>query len=657
MFDLIPCPRILTFEPGFAQLKDVGNDGVALASALVREPDAAAASLGLTLERYDLKALSVRVAFTAPEGLETTEGYLLVVEDQRVLVGAETPAGHRHALRTLAQLVVQAPKGRLPNLRCADWPALGLRGFNLCYHLVHHTMPLLAPSYETALQTIELFAALKMNACLLEPESMFPWKDNVLRSQEAFTSEQIAGLRHACEVNGIEIIPLVQSIGHAYHVLRHREYSHLRELPDTSQQYCITNPQVLDFYESLATEVAQALGSRRFHLGGDESRRLGKCPRCASKAKEVGLGGLYAEHVNQLARRLTRHGLCALVWGDIMEDHPEIHEQLDPNIAVIYWNYDAVDWNRPYCLESYGGRGRTVYAGTAARFSLQGDATFLYKRAMRNQSVMTGEAVRNGLAGLIVTDWTKIAPPDPARIATGFGAEQSWHACRSQEDFARRWAKVNWGVDFPKLDTALALISEYSLKQKDVMNPHFAPPLVDFTVHYMPDWLDRYDWSQWNFAQLLADYARQERVEQARVQLAEGQVRAQTSLALFDQVEPPQRDARSYGVVRLGAVVQRLKCRLGLALLDALALLKFPRKDDREERNQVALRLRELVPEWTDALDSTRALLAPAVPPASLEAALKLKFDPQALATAQSYAALLEGNDTLHGSSLHEVWK
>ena len=664
---LIPRPRVLFVAPGGVELtppKDGTNGPLSsarLSQALLVDATGTMAGWNLSLRRLSVATLSAQTGLATPDGFEPREGYLLVTEGRTLWLGADTEAGYRHGLRTLAQVLCRRPGQTgamvLPALKVADWPLLAERGFHLCYHMVHDQLPGVAPSYEAALEAIALFGSLKMNAVLFEPENFFPWKDERLRAPSAFTPAQMEGIKLACALQGMELIPLVQSIGHSYQVLRHREYAHLRELPATSQQYCLSKPAVVEFYGQLAGEVIDALAPTRFHIGGDESRRLGECPDCARIAATDGIGALYARHCNAIAAGLRRRGVTAMVWGDILEDHPDIHDQLDKAIEVIYWNYDPVDWNRTYVLESYRGRGRKVHAASAARFSLHGDATFPYKRAMRANAILSAEAVRNGFDGLYITDWTKTAPAEPGHIAIAFGAEGAWSGTGEQTAFARRYSRVVWGTEFPGLDRALDLISELTLKKKEAMNPHLAPPFVDSSVHYLPDWLDRYDWSALNFTQLLAHYAEQETVGKAREQLERGRSRAVEALALFDAVAPSVRwRSRSFGVVRLGAVVQLVKCRLGQGLLDAVALLKFPLPDDGEKRSLVARHLRCVIAEWDEARSLTLDLLGPGVPTASLERAMDFKFDPKARATLVEFAELLEGDKALRGLYTRETW-
>jgi hypothetical protein len=612
----------------------------------------------MALERCTLAELGARTSLHAPPGFSPAEGYGLSVDAAGALLGADTPAGAHRGLQTLAQLVAGARGGCLQAISCFDWPRLALRGFTLCYHLVSESMPLLAPNYDSALQLIETFAHLKMNAFLIEPEAVFPYRAHpLLPSRIAFTLEQIRGLRDACARCHVQIIPLIQSIGHAYTVLRHPEYAHLRELPDTTQQYCLCNKEVPRFLAQLMDELIDAFGATRVHIGGDESRRLGQCPRCREMAAREGIGGLYAGHVNRIARHLLQRNVIPMVWGDIMEDHPDILDRIDPAVEVIYWNYDMVDWNRPYLLEMYARSGRTVYGGSAARFGSHGDATFLYQKAMRNNGLMAEESVRNGLAGMIVTDWPKLAPVEVGMVATAYGAESSWSGPANQEEFCERYSALAYGTPMPGLDLAYRLVSEITLKRKDILNPHWAPPFVDQTIHYMPDWLDRMDWSAWDFRQVLAHYTQQEVAPGAIEQMRTGLSRAEKSLRLLGEYGRGVRfHRRFFEVLELAAVNQQVKCAMGLALVEAARLLKYPRNEDAGRRKEVACELRRVLRAWEEARERTCRVLLPGTFAESLDCALRLKFDPEAARYMARFAELLDAGARVHGLLDGSVW-
>src|ERR1700744_4430500 len=89
------------------------------------------------------------------------------------------------------------------------------------------------PTPPRHLQLLDLLHAAKINAILVEWEDAFPWTiDPRFRSETAYTPEQVKALHAKAKELNIEIIPLVQSLGHMETPLQNEDYKHLRELPD-----------------------------------------------------------------------------------------------------------------------------------------------------------------------------------------------------------------------------------------------------------------------------------------------------------------------------------------------------------------------------------------------------------------------------------------
>lgn len=74
----------------------------------------------------------------------------------------------------------------------------------------------------------------KRNILLFEYEAYFPWSGGNRRicTSNAFRETDIAVIRSMAEKRGIEIIPLVQVLGHVYHILIHPEYAACAEDPE-----------------------------------------------------------------------------------------------------------------------------------------------------------------------------------------------------------------------------------------------------------------------------------------------------------------------------------------------------------------------------------------------------------------------------------------
>ena len=231
---------------------------------------------------------------------DSPEAYRLVIDETGIRIVGRTGVGVLQGLRTLAQL---ASDDDLPHGEIIDWPDFSLRGSHLCYHLVRGSLAYNTPNFEALIEQIDRLASVKVNAVLLELESMFPFtRHPKVTCDIAFTRSQIRQLRDRLRDHHIEIIPLVQCLGHAYNVLTHEAYAEYRELPDKIQQYCPTNPEVADLYMDFVADYLEVFPEiRQWHMGGDESRLLARCERCKAKADEFGVSRLYVDHVDRIA--------------------------------------------------------------------------------------------------------------------------------------------------------------------------------------------------------------------------------------------------------------------------------------------------------------------------------------------------------------------
>ena len=210
---------------------------------------------------------------------------------------------------------------------------------NLIFHIDLKGMP---PVFERLLKHLELYAAAGYTAVLVEWEDMFPWKFNKkLRNPNAYTPEQIEVFaQHAGEL-GLEVIPLVQSLGHMEFVLGWPEFSHLREMPERMDGLNPALPEAGELISTLIDEVLELLPeTRRFHLGGDEVYTLGQSEQNKKFIEQYGKDTLYLNHMAPLLYKLSSRGITPMLWCDMMHDWPEDKlKTLADKAELIAWGY------------------------------------------------------------------------------------------------------------------------------------------------------------------------------------------------------------------------------------------------------------------------------------------------------------------------------
>lgn len=663
-FTVVPEPRVCLNRGGRA-IKVTWEAGSVSSLELAKrlqdsgESKGIAAEYGIGIEYKSVDDFSGAGGEVPTDGFDREEGYLLRLEPGKAVIGADSEKGRFYALQTLAQIMATAEGEYIPELLIVDWPRLKMRGFHACYALISEDLPYLAPNFELLIRLIEEYSHFKMNTVLLELEAMFPYrKYPVLSAGIAFTPSQIRQIKKVCEERHIEIIPMIQSVGHVYFALRHPEFAHLREIPDTTQQYCPGSPAVKQFYTDLVEEILAAFGSVKYlHMGGDEARRLGQCPACAEKLTREGMGAVYGDHVNELGRYLLSRGITPILWSDVMERHPEMLERLDPGIAIAYWNYSIVEWPRTYATEMMAGDSREVIGCSGAKWGFHNDTLFLYKKSMRNISIMASECARNGITGTLVTDWMKRAPSEVSIIAVAFTAETAWSAFNDQKEFCRRFSKVYFGTEVSELDRIFDLLSELSYSAADADVNGGTVPYSEPYMGVPEDYLDRFDLSGRSFEAALFTHTSQVNAPDVVKKLEKAGERAKAALELLGRYEPGiQFRKRVYEVIRLAAWTHLYRSRMGLAFDRAVRLLKYSRPGDEQDRLQTAAELRALAKDWAQMRHLTRETLLPGTFRESLEKTMDFKWDPEAMRYMNGYAELLEKGLQLKGTLGFQVY-
>lgn len=273
---------------------------------------------------------AVPIALTCdPElGAETS---CLRVTEQGINLAASSNMGWHYGLARLRQLRY---RGFLPVGQIDDAPALAMRGF----HLNFNNSSL---DFDLGKQLLESMARWRLNTVLVEYGRRYPYRDHPgIASASALTRQQVADLIAYARALGIEPIPLQQCLGHVEYILQHDAYADLREEEEQRDQFCPLNPKSIELFRELVDDMIDLHPNIRYmHIGGDETRRLGNCPRCAEVAKEHGKGRLYLDYHKQAIEYVCSRGLTPIIWDDMLCKYPEVIEQMPREAVIMYWDY------------------------------------------------------------------------------------------------------------------------------------------------------------------------------------------------------------------------------------------------------------------------------------------------------------------------------
>ncbi|MFA6101742.1 MAG: family 20 glycosylhydrolase [Victivallaceae bacterium] len=402
-----------------------------------------------------IRKVASETLFPGLESAVQGEAYRLKISERQIEIAAVDERGAFYGIKTLKRLLAcDAPVAAEV---ITDWPDLKLRGFHL--NLGHAFNPV----YSYIKQTIENLGELKINTLVLEYDGRFPWRRHAAVCDNSLTREELLSLLETARSNYIEVIPLVDSLGHAEQYLRHPQYAHLKEIPESIAEMCPSRSETMRFIQELWEEVLELHPDSRYaHISGDEVFRLGRfCPECVRHAADGTLAVLYLNYYRELSRWIIAHGKIPIIWGDMLIKYPEALESFPRDIVINDWCYNGQERNMkrpelftnpagicseerqklfsPYWNGPHGGRyhqypyfrffrdqGFKVLAGTAAGQGNWSPLSAGRSRFENNKNFALVAHANHG-EGVLITFWHTNGPVAGAWCGIAAGADFSWH--------------------------------------------------------------------------------------------------------------------------------------------------------------------------------------------------------------------------------------
>jgi len=307
-------------------LRDGGlNENVCVGASIATE---------FRLAHHDARELPREPTELPEEGGD--EGYQIDVSASGVSVTARAEAGLFYGIMTLEQLVRHARlTGQpIPAGRIVDWPALRLRGYHEDYGRDQ------LPTVEDHKRTIRTLAKCKMNAFIwyTEPDHfVYSFDPELGKGCDRFTFDEVRELVAYAKRYHVEIIPLVELLGHCERMLADPRYARLAEVPGGSD-LCPTSDEAFGLVSKIVAEVSAAFDSAYFHCGLDETYSIGQ-GKSAEAVKERGLASVIADYYSRLDALVRSHGKTAVMYADIALAHPDILAALPRDIVMMDWDY------------------------------------------------------------------------------------------------------------------------------------------------------------------------------------------------------------------------------------------------------------------------------------------------------------------------------
>ncbi len=376
---------------------------------------------------------------SAPQAV-ADQAHALAVKRGRIALYATAPAGLFYAVQTLRQLV--RLQGRhLPDLSIRDWPSLPYRG------LLLDVSRRKVPTLDTLKHLAAELAHYKLNVLQLYTEHTFRFvhHPSIGAGCGALSSQDAIELDAFCRVHHLELMPNLQSLGHARNTLTLPAYRHLAET-----DLCWTlSPAFEETYallDALYADLLPAFTSTTLNVNCDEPYDLGQG---ASKALagEIGVGRVYLNHLLRLHGLAARYGRRIQVWGDVLLNHPELVAELPADVTLLAWDYEPADAYP--AVETFARAGRRFWVCPGV-----GSWNSLFPRlyaANINARCLVRDGLAAGAEGMLNTDWGDFGHYQPLGLSWYgylFGAAQAWSGGTTGDaGFEAAFAPLFFGPD------------------------------------------------------------------------------------------------------------------------------------------------------------------------------------------------------------------
>jgi len=351
---LIPMPQKVELKPGAGSFKLTAGLKISGGDAPARSVVA-----GVLEERLGLKTVSaksggsLRLAALKPGGAGSSpQAYALRVDKSGVTLEARAPEGFFYAAQTLCQLAQARAMGTVhndnanrgqppfpvPGIGVTDGPAIEKRLVMIA--VSQGAFQVIDTEYWKRM--IRELAAVKINYIMPYFEggsfdyTKYPFL--TLKGADGFTVEKGKLLSEYAMQHFIRMVPQQQTLGHSGATLLHAQ---LKDLAESGDVFCSSNPKTFQFLGDLFDDLAQAFPYADYiHCGGDEfASGFAKCPLCKQRAEEIGKPGLYAEHMMKVHDLLQQRGRKMMIWWHEEGYTEEAADKLAKDISIFDWHY------------------------------------------------------------------------------------------------------------------------------------------------------------------------------------------------------------------------------------------------------------------------------------------------------------------------------
>ncbi|TAE11882.1 MAG: hypothetical protein EAZ95_13100 [Bacteroidetes bacterium] len=449
---------------GIMLINDDPEDSALTAAEIVNEAFREYWQVPTTLEISAKDALVQLIRITPEQALayqipasKNKEAYRLRIETDRITIESTHPQGLFYGANTLAQIIAQSKNKKFTCLEIIEWADYDFRGVS---DDISRGQVQLFTHYKRLVREL---ASYKQNVLMLYVEDAIELHNysEIGEGRPRLTQKEVRDLVGYAKKYYVEIIPIIETLGHQENILNLKGFQKLAEFRG-AMSFCVTEPLVYEYLDKMLKEIAGLFTSPYLHIGGDESFDVG-VGRSKALAQQMGLPALHLQHYQKVGEICRKYNKKPMLYGDMLLKNTEILPKLANDFTIMDWQYKP---KRTYeSTETFEATklpywvSPTVWAHTSV-FPIINDA-------LANMQYLARAGKEHKATGFVVSNWGDMgheSPKDLLYMLYAFSGACAWNVEKTQAgDVQQQFFKLFFRTSSNLAGTCYAMLSNPAL--------------------------------------------------------------------------------------------------------------------------------------------------------------------------------------------------